>query len=247
MKILNYENNGRGRACEGVLAGESCLLPYDTLYLLPIPTTRDGITLNRCGKNIIDVVEKADTGTAFAGYGIPEWAKESIRSRGGAVCDSAEDEIFLEENGRLTAEGTLGIILTDSKKSIADLSVGVVGYGRIGKRLVRLLLTLGCGVRVYTTREGVRLDLGEAGIDCLESRAGADLSGLDILINTAPSRVFSDEELPSGLRIIELASGDNFGAAEVQKYPSLPSVMYPESAGALWAESVVRLLGGEDE
>lgn len=242
MEIINYETTGRGRACELMLRRSA--LPYKTLFLLPIPTTRNGSTLSRSGEDIKELTQKADTGTAFFGYGIPEFAKVDILGAGGVVCDSLLDERFLEENGRLTAEATLGIILTSSEKAVSDLTVGVVGYGRIGKRLVHLLLSLSAKVRVFTTKEEVMLDLGAAGIDCCKSVDGADLSGLDILINTAPSVIFGSDCIPPQLRIIELASGDNFGERAVERYPSLPAVCYPESAGRLWAESILRMLGG---
>lgn len=261
MNIINYEKGGRGVTCEAILRAFSPPLPFEKIVLLPIPTTRDGRTLTGTDIDIASVTKKSDTGTVFVGYGIPTWAKEDIKKRGGEVLDCEEDEIFLEGNGRLTAEGILGVILTTSEKSVSDLAVGVVGYGRIGKMLSHMLLTLGCHIRVYTSKKSVQMDLCECAVDCRESCAEADLSGLDILVNTAPHPIFPIERLPRGLRVMELASGDNFlssdgGRAEksasfdslsakIERYPSLPSVMYPESAGVLWAHSVLRGVGAE--
>ena len=46
-----------------------------------------------------------------------------------------------------------------------------------------------------------------------------------------------------GLRIIDLASGDNFTGIEgVEKYPSIPAKMFPESAGRVWGRTIERYI-----
>ena len=71
----------------------------------------------------------------------------------------------------------------------------------------------------------------------------ADLSGLDVLINTAPAPIFTKESIPEGLRIMELASGENFaGIPGVEKYPSVPARMFPYSAGRAWGKAIERHL-----
>ena len=133
--------------------------------------------------------------------------------------------------------------MNSSRVSIREMRIGVVGYGRIGKRLTNMLLYLGASVRVFTSREDLRLDLCEYGIATAASAKDADLSGLDILINTAPATIFDKDLIPQRLRIIELASGDNFaGVAGVEKYPSVPAKMFPLSAGRAWGRAIERFL-----
>ena len=153
------------------------------------------------------------------------------------------DEDFLLENAELTALAALGIYLTSTKRSMRDTKVGIVGYGRIGKKLTNLFLYLGATLRVFTSREGTRLDLCEWGVATAKSTKDADLSGLDLLINTAPAAIFDKEIIPAGLRIIDLASGDNFpGISGVEKYPSVPAKMFPDSAGRVWGRAIERYL-----
>jgi hypothetical protein len=159
------------------------------------------------------------------------------------VADLARDEEFLLENAYLTALAALGIYLGTTKAAPRDTSVGVVGYGRIGKRLTGLFLYLGARVRVFTSREDTRLELCENGVSASVSGRDYDLSGLDILINTAPATIFEKDKIPEDLRIIDLASGDNFPEiAGVEKYPSVPAKMFPISAGRAWGRAVERRL-----
>jgi hypothetical protein len=134
------------------------------------------------------------------------------------------------------------VLLTTERRVPKDVSFGIVGYGRIGREITRLLLFLGASVRVFTTRKDVRLLLSEFGVSTSESVCGADLSGIDVLINTAPARIFDNGDDPylKKMRVIDLASGNNFPSLEnAESYPSIPAKMYPESSGALLAESAI--------
>ena len=192
MIIHTYERTERGRACERYIkdAGARCR----EIYILPIPSTRDGIYLKDTDVPISDIVKASGEGVYIISYGIGDALKEEMRSRGAVVYDAALDEEFLEGNADLTALATLGVLLESEERVPRDLSFGVVGYGRIGKRLVRLLLFLESRVRVYTSSEKTRLELSEYGIDSVLSERGADLSGIDILINTAPAVIFDTGE-----------------------------------------------------
>ena len=98
-------------------------------------------------------------------------------------------------------------------------------------------------MRVFTSREDTRLDLCESGVAASVSGRDCDLSGLDILFNTAPAVIFEKDKIPEDLRIIDLASGDNFiGTAGVEKYPSIPAKMFPSSAGRVWGRTLERYL-----
>ena len=220
---------------------------YSRLFLYPIPTSRDGRHLTGSDTTFADAASLADGSTLAVGYAIPDTLRAELSTRGADIYDLSADENFLKENARLTALGTLGYILTAFPRAAYDMEIGVVGYGRIGSALVRLLLFLGARVRVFTTREAVRLSLCEAGV-------GAELVGedtepfpLDLLINTAPVRVFSEKALrllPDDLRIIELAAGDNFlGAGELVRLPSVPTRSYPDSAGMVMANCIRARLG----
>ena len=243
MIIHSYENGARADACIEYLTRSDLDKYTDKIILLPIPTTRDKRTILNTKVYIEQVFDEIYEGTVVSCYGIGNGYIKSMEERGAIVTDLAEDEKFLLENADLTALSALGIILGSAKRSPRDISVGIVGYGRIGKKLTSLFLYLGSMVRVFTTRENVRLELCEFGVASAVSAENADLTGLDILINTAPASIFKKESIPHGLRIMELASGDNFaGIPGVESYPSVPARMFPESAGRAWGRAIERRL-----
>lgn len=242
MIIHSYDNGKRAESCIEYLKGMECADSVGRVLLLPIPTTRDNSTVLNTNIYINEVFETVSDGDVVSCYGLPPAFLAPVEKRGARVVDLSRDEDFLGENAELTALATLGIILNTSARSPRDLSVGVVGYGRIGKRLTNMLLYLGARVRVYTSRQATRIDLCEYGIASAESCESADLSGIDILINTAPAVIFSIDAVPPELRIIDLASGDNFPGRDVERYPSVPAKMLPVSAGRAWGRALERFI-----
>ena len=251
MKIENY---GEGKRCAEALrlflgAEERGELPdwVDRLIILPIPTSRDKATVTDKKLTLKEVFEGVGKGDVVAGYAIPDGCYDEARARGAVIFDAEKDENFLTENARLTALGALGYILSEIDREPADISFGVVGYGRIGKIITRYLLFLGAKIKIYTSKELSRLQLGECEISTQTTKDGKiDLSGTEILINTAPVRLldgFSDGRLPDGVRIIELASGNNFpGIDGIERLPSIPDRFYGKSAGKAYYSAIKKYM-----
>lgn len=245
MLIKVYENSLRAESCKNYLASSRLAARFSEVILLPIPSTRDGVTVNGADVSLLDAVSYADEDTLVIGYGIPGEVSEVLSSFGATECDVSRDEGFLSANAELTALGAISVMLESEKKAPRDISVGVAGYGRIGRIIADRLMYLGSHVRIFTTREPLRLELASLGIDSAPFPVRlSDLSGMDILFNTAPAAVFDENVPPDGdIRIIDLASGAVFpeGVA-VERYPSLPARAFPISAGRILAESVERFL-----
>ncbi|MBE6645903.1 MAG: hypothetical protein E7612_11140 [Ruminococcaceae bacterium] len=246
MSIETYGTGMRLRAAAG-LAGKK--MPNAKLILLPVPTTRDNKYVSGTDILLEDTLANAEDGFTVVGYGMPDWFIARLREKGAQAHELTRDEEFMRDNAYVTAVGTIGYILATENRVPSDISFGVVGYGRIGSSLVRLLLFLGARVKVFTSRMLTRIDLGECGVNSSLadiSVNGYDFEGVDILINTAPkdmSGKFPGGKLPEGLRVLELASGDNFNGVDgVEKLSALPEKMYPESAGRAYFESVRRFL-----
>lgn len=247
MIIHSYENTMRADACIEYLRGMPTADAIDDVILLPIPSTRDNYTISNTKVYINDVIEGLKPLSLICGYGLSDAHLDMAFRRGALALDLARDEDFLLENAELTALCALGIFLGSTRYSPREVAVGVVGYGRIGKRLTNLFLYLGSRVTVFTSREDTRLELCEYGVASAASAATADLSGLNLLINTAPAPIFPPSAIPAGLRVIELASGDNFSGVEVvEKYPSIPAKMFPYSAGRAWGRAIERFIARAD-
>ena len=233
----------REQACGEFLAeyGKECVISH--AIVLPIPSSRNGIDISGTDIPLSRLIPLSKEGVVFCTYATPSVFASEIASRGGVVADVAGDEIFEEANAALTAECTLSYIMKNNEWAIRDLKIGIVGYGRIGRTLLELLLFHGAEVTVFTRKNSTRVGLSELGVRA-ELTSLADFSELDILVNTAPAKLFTREQCESlsGV-VLELAPGENFAYCEnVTKLPSLPGKMTPRSAGRLYAEAVLRAL-----
>ena len=87
----------------------------------------------------------------------------------------------------------------------------------------------------------------------IDARSADDIGkacDLDVLINTAPARLITQESANSltagGCEIIELASGDNLPrGTSVTRLPSIPDRNFPISAGKIYAAAVLRYIARE--
>ena len=255
METIIYENSLRAQSLVDYLARGNALSRYNKVYVLPIPSSRDGVLVSGTSTPLDEALRGVNRGDLVIGYGLSAAFAKRIGDIGASLCDSSRDEKFLLENARLTAEAALGILLGIGGRSLSDMRVGIVGYGRICLALLSMLLYLGARVTVFTRRADVALELASSGVSAL---GYADLGGepLDALVNTAPSdelwRVSGESVCSSGARVIELASGDNFPEGvsrglNVTSYPSLPARCFPVSAGEAWGRSVERFACGDEE
>ena len=242
MKIKTYGVTQRLRVCCEILEK---LDSRSTLHLLAIPTTKDGVRVYGTDTELDAVADSVNERDVIVGYGLPGWFVEKLECKKCRILDAESDEEFLCANAELTAIGTVGYILNNGEASPKDISFGVVGYGRIGKRLLRYLLFLGAEVKVFTSSLATRIELSKSGIETRESGGVLDLTGVDILINTAPAQLIKDSDipfLPKGVRVIDLAAGRYLeNIPGVIKLSGVPD-KYPESAGKLYAECVKRFL-----
>ena len=244
MKIISIGGSERVGICINAL--EEWLgtdnVKCDALIILPIPSTRDRVKVTDTDVPLSKLVDLAMPGVKIAGYGIPVPIRDEIKKRGAEIYDAVLDEEFLCENAKITAHGALGRILTETGRDLSELKIGLIGYGRIGSILYELLMFLGASVRLYSTSEKKITALALSGADVSSIGGAESFLGLDILINTAPKKIFTPEDeqkvLDGGTKIIELASGKNFSSERVTVMPSIPDRMYPLSSGRLYAKYI---------
>ena len=139
--------------------------------------------------------------------------------------------------------------------SLDDMRVLVLGFGRTGAAVVRLMDKLGVSVDVATTASP-RPAGAFAGDIVLPG--DADLALYDVVVNTVPQRVIdderalSDDERALSLRhdavYIDLASVPGVNLAMLQGmgldaeiYPALPAKCSPESAAAAMRDYILEV------
>ncbi len=228
------------------------------ILLLPLPVFR-GDCLNMpfsrrrmTGEELLPLL---GGGLRFAVGGLlpPEFA-EQLRGRGVECFDLCEDERFNILNAVPTAEGALAIAMSGMKTTLSGSRAAVLGFGRIGKALCRLLTAVGASVTVAARSDRDRAAAEVSGCRAVSyDELPAAAREQDVLFNTVPHIVVT-EEILSGLKrdafLIDLASrpGGVDGQAasrcgvRVISALSLPGKVAPVTAGRIIAECTVRRL-----
>ncbi len=172
----------------------------------------------------------------------------------GPVTDYYYDEPFTLFNAMLTAEALVMHLMRALPCALFGTEIAVLGYGRIGAYLTRMLLSLGARVTVFA-RSPVQLASaalnGAAAVPLQE--LGNVCSACRALVNTVPAAVCGKKELcalAENCLLIECASppyGIDAAAAERMGFSytlaaGLPGKYAPEAAGAAVAHTVTRRL-----
>ena len=232
VRLADHIRRKYGRDC-----GYDGASPPRDICLLPIPSVRDGVHITGTDISIDDAITGSAEGTVFVGYGIPYSAVSLINERGGLAFDCEDDGIFVDKNARLTAEGAIGRIMTDGAVALSDMHIGVIGLGRIGSYLCRMLCAIGSAVTAFSSK--AVSELYGARVLPYSATEDFDFSALSVLINTAPADVLAcaRRDTLSAVRVIELASGENIPAEiKYERFAAVPSKMYIESASAAYVD-----------
>jgi dipicolinate synthase subunit A len=171
--------------------------------------------------------------------------------------DYYQREELLAVNAVATAEGTIGILLGETRTTLWLSRVLILGWGRLGKALAPRLSALGARVAVSARRAGDMGWVAACGFDPLDTRSlEGRLGDFDIVVNTVPAPVLTAGRLgelkPSAL-VVDLASkpgGVDFAAAEALGLKtlhalSLPGKWAPDTVAAAIKEAVFNILAEE--
>ena len=83
----------------------------------------------------------------------------SVKNPNCLVYDYTRGEAFLKKNAYLTAEGAICLYYNTVKKTLQGKKIAVLGYGRIGKYLSKMLKNQGASLNVLTASPHSCLDV----------------------------------------------------------------------------------------
>lgn len=149
--------------------------------------------------------------------------------------DLLKDETYLAANAAITAECALQVAAPLLSRTFSDSSVLVIGWGRIGKCLGKLLKDLGADVTVAARKDADRAMLRALGYDA--ANPGNLKGDFQLIFNTAPAPISGTEQFQNCVKI-DLASKRGLTGGNVVWARGLPGIHAPESSGRLIAKTV---------
>lgn len=153
-----------------------------------------------------------------------------------------------------TVEGALMLAIQNTDITIHGSQSIVLGLGRTGLSMARVLHALGARVRVGARRQEHLARIYEMGLTPFHvSDLRQQVTNADFIFNTIPSFILTAEviaQMPQTAFILDLASkpgGTDFRYAEKRGIkallaPGLPGIVAPKSAGQILAQTLTRLI-----
>lgn len=233
---------GTGESCRfasDFLAGRGFLLtdhpsPDITHILLDVPSL-DKSGLLRDGSNLKELLRMLPKTITVIGGGLDlDFLKEYQKT------DLLKDPYFLAKNAAITAECALQAAMPYLTTTLSNTSVLILGWGRIGKCLARLLACMGSCVTVAVRKEEDRAMLEGLGFRAVDfSNLEAEVPRHRLLFNTVPQGIHLKGH-SRGCVKIDLASLPGLQGEDILPARGLPGKYAPESAGKLIAEAICR-------
>lgn len=228
------------------------------IIILPVPVTFDGASINSPYAKEpmpIDVFLNGVNPSAvvFGGQIQPNLQK-AFEEYGIAYRDYLKREELSVKNAIPTAEGAIEIAMSETYITIHGSKCLVLGYGKIGKILSRMLSGIGAQTFVEARKYADLAMIEGHGyeplpLDLLKGRIGE----FDIIFNTVPALILDDELLAHVKKdtlIIDLASkpgGVDFEAAKAYGVKviwalSLPGKVAPVTSGAIIKDTIMNII-----
>lgn len=202
-----------------------------------------------------------DKTPVFIGWATKELKIMAVNVR---LVEIAQDDELAVLNSIPTAEGAVAIAINHSPITIHGNNAMVVGFGRCGISLGRMLGSIGAHVTVAARKASDRARATEMGFrTCSISDLREHVKSMAFIFNTIPALVLTQEMLANARKcslLVDIASGGGTDFAAAESFgikallaPGLPGKVAPVTAGKILGKVIPRLLyeygigGGRDK
>ncbi len=229
---------------------------YD-MIIFPLPVSKDNRFFNTplFHRNLpIEPVLYAlcDRQTVVGGMFSPV-LKQAFSDRGIQVWDYCEREEFAIRNAIPAAEGAIAIAMNETPFTLHGAECLVVGNGRVGKVLGKMLWGIGAKVTICARKcEDLAWIEANAQTPLSTERLEREAERFDVIFNTVPHPVLSGtvlRKVKKNCLLIDLASkpgGIDFECAKTLGLNtvwalSLPGTVAPETAGIIMKDTILQV------
>ena len=232
-------------------------LNYSDAVIFPLPSVRSDGSLNASFANTNIFFDEEELEILKSKPVFASMRDRLIRAypslKSAKIYDYAARDDFAILNAVPTAEGAIECAMSAYEGTIAGSHSLVVGFGRIGKVLAKLLKALGSEVTVSARNNSDIAFINALGYKAANTEELKEIKDIDLVFNTVPSMIFNEELLKNTDRntlVIDLASlpgGVDFEAAralriDAQRALSLPGKCAPKAAGEIIKTTVFRII-----
>ena len=161
--------------------------------------------------------------------------------------DLLKDEAYVAANAALTAEAGVGLIAGSCARKFRDTRALILGWGRIGKCLARLLRELGLQVCVCARRSSELVLAAALGYESRSAEELEDLVEFHYIVNTVPGPILADgvwNSVGADAALLEMASKPGIPVEKAIQARGLPGKYKALASAELIAGSIRRILGG---
>lgn len=226
-------------------------------YVIPVPFTKDNITVNAAFKEpllINDFLGSIKEGDILFGGNIPKQSIELLSNKNVTFYDFLKDDEIVWDNAYLTAEGLLSQIISSTPFSLKSKKILIIGYGRCGSLIAKLISPLCNTVYIYDHTPKHLYELKTNGFTPLKhDEIIYYMKDFDVIINTVPSKELNESHYNAAKKschFYEIASKP-FGLDNdiISKHnlnlitcPGIPGKTSPETAGEIISKYIIRHL-----
>lgn len=228
-------------------------LSHARLILGPVPFSKDGVQINQSepsAPSLSELKSELRPGQLLIGGSFPSSFAASLSEAQISLLDVMHEEDFLQKNAALTAEGLLASLIAETPFSLRGQRLLLLGYGRCGTEICRILAPFSMEITVCDHNEAALLRAQRSRFTAKRPwELTDDAMNFDLVINTVPAKVLTDEQLHRLNRrcvLFDIASTP-FGfdrkklAQEKRRLvccPQIPGRMLPKAAGELLGRTI---------
>lgn len=211
--------------------------PDVTALLLDVPSFREDGLL-RSGEALHSILNRLPEGISVVGGNPTAEAKNICRFQ-----DLLADPDYLAENAAITASCAIRLAAQHLNRTLPRSRILIIGWGRIGKCLAHQLRGMGAAPTVAARKPEDLAMLRALGYEAVSvSTLAPVLPGIQVIFNTAPAPVLSEDDFPAASRCLKLDLASHAGilCPDAISARGLPCRLAPESSGELIADTVER-------
>lgn len=161
------------------------------------------------------------------------------------IVDFLKDPFYLADNAAITAQCAVSL-LNEHLPDLFNSRILILGWGRIGKCLGKLLQQIGANVTIAARKESDLAMIHALGYQAAPiQEIPHEVRCYDAILNTVPEMVLPDLEF--GGIAIELASKPGMSGPNIISARGLPGKMAPKKSGELIARTFIRLALSKEE